>query len=106
MSRIGVLHPGSMGISLAASAKATEHEVCRASVGRSEQTLERAQEHGLLDLGTVENLCAQCEGIIGICPPAATETVAQEVAGYGFDSIYLGHLVNRLPSSVSAEREV
>lgn len=89
MSRIGVLHPGSMGISLAASAKATGHEVCWASAGRSEQTRGRAQEHGLLDLGTVENLCAQCEGIISICPPAATELVAQEVAECGFDGIYL-----------------
>lgn len=89
MSHIGVLHPGSMGISLAASAKATGHQVCWASAGRSDQTRDRARQHGLLDVGTVQDLCGRCEGIISICPPAATEPVAREVAGYGFDGIYL-----------------
>lgn len=89
MSRIGVLHPGSMGISLAASAKATGHDVCWASAGRSMQTQERAQAQDLTDLVTVEKLCKQCDGIISICPPVATEQVAGAVAGFGFDGLYL-----------------
>ena len=89
MSRIGVLHPGSMGISLAVSAAATGHEVCWASAGRSAATRERAEEHGLTDLGSLAELCEQCEAIISICPPMATEQVAQDVAGCGFEGVYL-----------------
>ena len=89
MARIGVLHPGNMGISLAVSAKATGHDVCWASDGRSEQTRARAEEHGLTELESVEELCATTEGIISICPPHATEQVAREVADHGFAGVYL-----------------
>ena len=89
MARIGGLHPGSMGISLAVSAQATGNDVCWASQGRGEQTRKRAEEHGLTDLGSVVDLCSQCEGIICICPPAGTEAVGREVAGYGFSGLYL-----------------
>ena len=89
MARLGVLHPGNMGISLAASAKATGHDVCWAADGRSEQTRARAGEHGLTELDSVEDLCATTEGIISICPPHATEQVAREVADHGFAGLYL-----------------
>ena len=89
MARIGVLHPGSMGISLAVSAKATGHDVCWASDDRSEQTRARAEEHGLTELDSVQELCATTEGIISICPPHATEQVAREVADHGFAGVYL-----------------
>jgi 3-hydroxyisobutyrate dehydrogenase-like beta-hydroxyacid dehydrogenase len=89
MARIGVLHPGSMGISLAASVKATGHEVCWSSDGRSEQTRARAEEHGLTELDSVQTMCAETDGIVCICPPHATEQVAREVAGFGFSGIYL-----------------
>ena len=89
MARIGVLHPGNMGISLAVSAKATGHDVCWASDGRSGQTRARAEEHGLTELESVEELCATTEGIISICPPHATEQVAREVADHGFAGVYL-----------------
>ena len=89
MGTIGVLNPGSMGISLAVSVKATGHDVCWASAGRSEQTRSRAEEHGLTEVGSVEELCQQVEGIVCICPPHATEQVAREVAGFGFPGVYL-----------------
>ena len=89
MARIGVLHPGSMGISLAASARASGHDVCWASDGRSEQTRARAEEHELTDLHSMEVLCAETEGIISICPPHATELIARKVADHGFTGVYL-----------------
>ncbi len=89
MSRIGLLHPGSMGISLAASAIATGHEVCWVSAGRSDSTRKRAEEHKLTELESLAQLCAQCEAIISICPPAASEQIAQDVAACGFSGLFL-----------------
>jgi hypothetical protein len=43
MIKIGVLHPGNMGISVAASAQNSGNEVYWASQGRSSQTRERAE---------------------------------------------------------------
>ena len=88
-TRFGVLHPGSMGISLAVSAQATGHDVCWASDGRSAATRARADEHGLTDLGSLEAICAECAAILSICPPAATEQVAADVAASGFTGLYI-----------------
>jgi len=49
--KIGVLHPGAMGESLAARAKNTGHQVYWASAGRSHQTRLRAKEHDLQGAG-------------------------------------------------------
>jgi len=57
---IGILHPGAMGISVAACALRSGHQVCYASEGRSDATRARASEHNLRDLGTVAELCKIC----------------------------------------------
>lgn len=89
MAKIGVLHPGNMGVSLAVSAKTTGNEVYWASEGRSEETRGRAEKHGLIELESVRAICEQSEGIICICPPHGAEHVAREVAEYGFSGLYL-----------------
>ena len=86
---IGILHPGAMGISVAASALQTGHQACYASKGRSEATLARAAEHNLRDLGTFAELCQTCSIIISVCPPHAAEEVAQQVIDHGFKGLYL-----------------
>lgn len=87
--RIGVLHPGSMGVSLAASAKATGYDVCWASAGRSAATRARADEQGLTDLVSLDAVVAECAGLVSICPPHGAENLAGEVAQRGFRGIYL-----------------
>ena len=72
--------PGKYSVSLAASVRATGHEVFWASDGRSEQTRARAED-GLTELKSVQELCAEAEGIVCICNPHVTEDVAQKVAG-------------------------
>jgi 3-hydroxyisobutyrate dehydrogenase-like beta-hydroxyacid dehydrogenase len=87
--RIGILHPGEMGISIAASAQNSGQHVCWASEGRSPDTHTRAARFELHDTHTVANLCAECAIIVSVCPPHAAEIVAQQVAEAGFTGIYL-----------------
>ncbi len=86
---IGILHPGAMGISVAASALRSGNQVCYASAGRNEATRARAAEHTLRDLHTLDKLCQTCSIIISVCPPHAAEDVAQEVVTHGFKGLYL-----------------
>ena len=86
---IGILHPGAMGISIAASALQNGHQVCYASEGRSDATLARAAEHGLHDLKTMRALCDECSIIISVCPPHAAQEVASQVITHGFKGLYL-----------------
>lgn len=87
--RIGILHPGEMGISIAASAQKSGHGVAWASEGRSSATCERAAKYQLHDTRTVANLCAECSILISICPPDAAEIVAHQVVASGFGGLYL-----------------
>jgi 3-hydroxyisobutyrate dehydrogenase-like beta-hydroxyacid dehydrogenase len=87
--KIGILHPGDMGVSIAASAKASGNTVYWASEGRSEPTRERAEKAGLVDVGTLSAICKTCSVILSVCPPHAAEDVAIDVLGYGFKGLYL-----------------
>ena len=86
---IGILHPGAMGISVAASALRSGHQVCYASEDRSQATRARAAEHDLRDLGTLPKLCAACSILISVCPPHAAEEVTAQVIACGFRGLYL-----------------
>jgi 3-hydroxyisobutyrate dehydrogenase-like beta-hydroxyacid dehydrogenase len=87
--RIGILHPGDMGISIAASAQNAGNEVYWAAFGRGPDTQARAAKFGLHDAHTLANLCAECAIIISVCPPHAAEDVAQQVLAAGFRGVYL-----------------
>ena len=89
ITRIGILHPGDMGISIAASAKNAGHTVYWASEGRGAQTRARAEKHGLQDAGTLAALCAICEVVISVCPPHAAEALAQQALAAGFTGLYV-----------------
>ena len=89
MTKLGILHPGQMGVSIAASAKNSGYEVYWASEGRSEQTRERAAEQGFIDTHTLKELCQTCSIIICVCPPDAAEAVANQVMTAGFHGLYV-----------------
>jgi 3-hydroxyisobutyrate dehydrogenase-like beta-hydroxyacid dehydrogenase len=78
-----------MGISIAASAQNSGHQVYWASEGRSPTTRARAEKYGLRDARTLANLCAECAIIVSVCPPHAAEAVAKQVAAAGFRGRYL-----------------
>jgi 3-hydroxyisobutyrate dehydrogenase-like beta-hydroxyacid dehydrogenase len=89
MSRIGILHPGEMGISVAASAINSGHHVYWVSQGRSDKTRQRAEKHNLVEVEDLSRLCQTCEIILSVCPPHAAENVALSVIDAGFKGLYL-----------------
>ena len=89
MSKIGVVHPGEMGTSVAASAIHSGHQVHWASEGRSDKTHRRAEKHHLIKIETLFELCQTTEIIFSVCPPHAAEGVAKSVIETGFKGLYL-----------------
>lgn len=100
MSKIGILHPGEMGVSIAASAINSGHVVFWASENRSANTRKRAQKHELIDTGTLEELCRSCEIIFSVCPSHFVEDIAKQVVEHNFKGIYLD------ANAISPERSI
>ncbi len=86
---IGVLHPGEMGVTVGASARAGGSRVLWASEGRSAQTRERAAAAGLEDAKTLASLCAASGVILSVCPPHSALDLARAVAAQGFSGVYV-----------------
>ena len=89
MKKIGFLHPGAMGISLAVSAQKSGFEACYASDDRSPETRMRAEEHSLTDLKSVAHLAQTCSALVSICPPHAALDVAKDIAALSFQGLYI-----------------
>lgn len=89
MSKIGILHPGEMGVSVAASAINSGHQVYWTSQDRSDSTRLRAEKHNLIETETLSELCQTSEIIFSVCPPHAAEGIATSVIETGFKGFYL-----------------
>lgn len=89
MSNIGILHPGEMGVSIAASAINSGYQVYWYSQGRSSQTRARAKKYNLAEVDSFSQFCRTCEVILSVCPPHAAEEVAGSVVEAGFKGLYL-----------------
>ncbi len=87
--KVGILHPGKMGIFVADCIQKNGYRVYWASAGRSQQTRQRAEEHQLQDVGTLAALCETCQVIASVCPPHAAEEVADQVMRLSFGGQYL-----------------
>ncbi len=85
---IGILHPGEMGISIAASARNSGHTVFWVSEGRSPETYQRARSYSLVETHSLSALCQKCSIILSICPPHAAEEVAYQVLSHSFKGLY------------------
>lgn len=88
MSKTGILNPGAMGVSIAASAREAGHPVYWVAAGRSRASRQRAAAHNLIECGSLAELCAACDVILCVCPPHAAEAVAQSVLEAGFQGLY------------------
>lgn len=89
VQHIGVLHPGAMGISLAATASNSGHKTYWVSHQRSPQTRLRAEKHGLAEVQRIAELCEHCSVIVSVCPPHAALEVAEQVCNCSFKGLYV-----------------
>ena len=87
--KIGILHPGAMGIAVAASMQNSGYNVCWASEGRSSESQARAAEYNLTDVKTLAALVEQCGTLISVCPPHAAEALAHSIIALGFKGTYV-----------------
>jgi 3-hydroxyisobutyrate dehydrogenase-like beta-hydroxyacid dehydrogenase len=84
---VGIVHPGEMGASVAATLRGRGETVLWASAGRSAATVERAKQAGLEHAGDLEELYRRADVLLSVCPPHAAVDVAR--AASGFDGIYV-----------------
>lgn len=63
---IGIVSLGKMGSSLAASLRSSGHSVIWASQGRSQNTIDRADSVGAIDVGTIKELSDRSDIIMSI----------------------------------------
>ena len=89
IQHIGFLHPGAMGVSLAASAKNSGNKTYWVSDQRSMNTRQRAEQHGLVDVLNIDALCDRCSVIVGVCPPHAALDIAESICNRSFKGIYI-----------------
>jgi 3-hydroxyisobutyrate dehydrogenase-like beta-hydroxyacid dehydrogenase len=109
-TNVGVLHPGEMGISVAAAIQGADYPVFWVSEGRSAKTRERALQHHLIDTGSLAALCERCAIIVSVCPPHAADVVADAVIAQHFSGLYVDanatapHTVVRIAEKMRAAR--
>ncbi|GAA4694533.1 DUF1932 domain-containing protein [Streptomyces youssoufiensis] len=86
---VGILHPGSMGAAVAACAATNATAVLWCETGRSTASVERAAAFGLTPVTTLAELLDHSDIVISLCPPAAAEDLARDVAGHRFAGVYV-----------------
>ncbi|WP_030807256.1 NAD(P)-dependent oxidoreductase [Streptomyces sp. NRRL S-337] len=86
---VGILHPGSMGAAVAACAATNAATVRWCTEGRSPASKARAEQFGLMPVATLQELLDRSDIVIGLCPPAAAEDLARDVAACRFDGVYV-----------------
>jgi 3-hydroxyisobutyrate dehydrogenase-like beta-hydroxyacid dehydrogenase len=79
---LAVLHPGAMGAAVAACLVGRGHEVGWLRTGRSEATLQRAEQAGLTPFDDLAELLAHTDIVFSICPPHRALEVARQLAGF------------------------
>lgn len=86
---VGILHPGSMGAAVAACAATNAAAVLWCETGRSTASVERAAGSGLSPVATIAELLDRSDIVISLCPPAAAEDLARDVAAHRFAGMYV-----------------
>ncbi|MCX5166210.1 DUF1932 domain-containing protein [Streptomyces sp. NBC_00264] len=86
---VGILHPGSMGAAVAACAAVKATAVLWCEAGRSTASAARAEQFGLTPVATLSELLDRSDIVISLCPPAAAEDLAHDVAEHGLTGVYV-----------------
>ncbi|MFD4659701.1 DUF1932 domain-containing protein [Kitasatospora sp. NPDC058444] len=77
-----------MGAAVAACAVSAGARVLWCPIGRSAATRDRAEQAGLEPVAELSGLLEQSDVVLSLCPPAAAEDVARDVAERGFAGVY------------------
>jgi len=80
IERIGFMTPGDMGQAVAMQLKAKGFTVCTALGKRSERSRKMAAEVGLIDVGSIAKMTAECDLIMSVMNPGAGLEFATEAA--------------------------
>jgi 3-hydroxyisobutyrate dehydrogenase-like beta-hydroxyacid dehydrogenase len=80
IANVGLMTPGDMGQALALQIKAQGFSVRTALDGRSERSRMLAREAGLIDVGTIAQLVAQCDVVLSVMNPGAALDFARAAA--------------------------
>ena len=100
--RVGVLHPGEMGVTVLESLVENDVSATWVKGGRSESTVQRASSIPSVD--TLEELIHSVGIIISVCPPSAALEVARNISDIGFKGIYVdANAISPLESRKVAE---
>jgi len=86
---VALLHPGEMGSAIGACLVRRGLRVVWASSGRSPETRARALAAGLQDVGSLERALGAAELALSVCPPHGALELAREVAGHGFEGVFV-----------------
>jgi 3-hydroxyisobutyrate dehydrogenase-like beta-hydroxyacid dehydrogenase len=81
IENVGLMTPGDMGQAVAMQIKTKGLTVCTALDQRSERSRVLAREAGLVDVGSVERLVAECDVVLSVMNPGAAVDFAREAAG-------------------------
>ncbi len=77
---IALVHPGEMGISVAACLLRRSHRVLWCGEGRSSATRLRAESFGLVEMPSLQAMVAEADVVISLVPPAEALGMARAVA--------------------------
>ncbi|MGW7673866.1 DUF1932 domain-containing protein [Streptomyces sp. NPDC054775] len=86
---VGILHPGTMGAAVAACAGTNAAAIVWCQAGRSTASVERAAQFGLTPVARLAELLDGSDIVISLCPPAAAEDLARDVAEHRFAGVYV-----------------
>ena len=78
-----------MGATIGGCLVAAGHQALWVGEGRSDATRSRAEAAGMTEVASLEQLAAQCDAIVAVCPPAAAAEVAGNVHSTGFDGLFI-----------------
>lgn len=80
IEKVGLMTPGDMGQAVAVQIKSKGFFVCTALQERSDRSRALAKEAGLIDVGTVARLVAECDVVLSVMNPGAAVDFAREAA--------------------------
>ncbi|WP_017600662.1 NAD(P)-dependent oxidoreductase [Nocardiopsis lucentensis] len=86
---VGLLHPGQMGAAVGHELTKAGVRVLWCPIGRSDASVQRAEEAGLDAVPELGSLLERSSVAISLCPPAAAEETAVAIREAGFSGLFV-----------------